>query len=92
MTPRQVVGMTLASVTLLGVAGGVLGIPIGVTAHRLILDNLGTFALPESMKDVWSAAELAGLALVGVVIALLGALLPARSAARLPVAAVLHTE
>ena len=92
MTPRQVVGMTLASMTLLGVAGGLLGIPIGVTAHRLILDNLGTFALPESMKDVWSAAELAGLALVGVVIALLGALLPARSAARLPVAAVLHTE
>jgi putative ABC transport system permease protein len=92
MTPRQVVGMTLASVAVLGVAGGLLGVPIGITAHRLIVDNLGTLVLPESMKDIWSVAQLAGLALVGVVIALLGALLPARSAARLPVAAVLHTE
>jgi len=92
MTPRQVVGMTLASVAVLGAAGGLLGVPIGIIAHRLIVDNLGTLVLPESMKDIWSAAQLAGLALVGVVIALLGALLPARSAARLPVAAVLHTE
>lgn len=92
MTPRQVTGMVLASVVALGMAGGLLGIPIGMAAHRLILDNLGTLALPPAWKDVWSAPPLAGMALAGVAIAVLGALPPARSAARLPVAAVLHTE
>jgi putative ABC transport system permease protein len=47
---------------------------------------------PESMKDVWQAPQLAGLALAGVVIAVLGALVPARSAARLTIATVLHNE
>ncbi|MFI9587909.1 hypothetical protein ACIHCQ_40335 [Streptomyces sp. NPDC052236] len=38
------------------------------------------------------APQLAGLALTGVVIAVLGALIPARSAARLTIARVLHNE
>jgi putative ABC transport system permease protein len=72
--------------------GGLLGIPVGVAAHRLILDHLGTMALPPAWKNVWSVPELAAMALAGVLIAVLGALPPARTAARLPVAAVLHTE
>ncbi|WP_412541299.1 FtsX-like permease family protein [Longispora sp. K20-0274] len=92
MTPRQVVTMTVASVAGLGVVGGLLGIPLGIIAHRLIVDNVGVVAFPESMKDVWHAPQLAGLALAGLAIAVLGALIPARSAARATIATVLHTE
>ncbi|WP_323373402.1 ABC transporter permease [Plantactinospora alkalitolerans] len=92
MTPRQVVVMTVTSVAALGVVGGLSGIPLGIVAHRLIVDNVAVVAFPESMKDVWHPPQLALLALAGVVIAVLGALVPARSAARLPIARVLHHE
>src|SRR5262249_46205124 len=92
MTPRQVTSMTLASVTALGVVSGIAGIPLGIAAHRLIVDNVVAVVFTESMKDVWHAPELVGLALAGVVIAILGALVPARSAARLTIAEVLHNE
>ncbi|MFJ7265300.1 FtsX-like permease family protein [Streptomyces sp. NPDC099050] len=92
MTPRQVVAMTVTSVTGLGLVGGLLGIPLGIVAHRLVVDNVGIVAFPESMKDVWHAPQLAGMLCAGVAIAVLGALVPARSAARMTIAAALHTE
>ncbi|MGW1773432.1 ABC transporter permease [Streptomyces sp. NPDC002104] len=92
MTPRQVVVMTVTSVTGLGLAGGLLGIPFGIAAHRLVVDNVGIVAFPESMKDVWHAPQLAAMLCAGVAIAVLGALIPARSAARMTIAAALHTE
>ncbi|MFC9294964.1 FtsX-like permease family protein [Streptomyces sp. NPDC057011] len=92
MTPRQVVVMTVTSVAGLGVAGGLLGIPLGMLAHRLVVDNVGVLEFPESMKDVWHVPELAAMLLAGVAIAVLGALVPARSAARMTIASVLHTE
>lgn len=92
MTPRQVMAMTVTSVTALGAVGGLLGIPFGMAAHRLLVDNVGYVVFPESMKDVWDAPDLAGLALAGIVIAVLGALIPAHSAARLTIARVLHNE
>ncbi|MEU0387313.1 ABC transporter permease [Streptomyces chartreusis] len=92
MTPRQVVAMTVTSVAGLGLVAGVVGIPLGMVGHRLIVDHVGIVAFPESMKDVWHAPQLAGLALAGVTIAVLGALLPARSAARMTIAKVLHNE
>ncbi|MFD9303525.1 ABC transporter permease [Streptomyces sp. NPDC060048] len=92
MTPRQVVAMTVTSVTGLGLVGGVLGIPFGMLAHRLVVDNVGIVAFPESMKDVWHAPQLAAMLCAGVAIAVLGALVPARSAARMTIAAALHTE
>ncbi|WP_425413064.1 FtsX-like permease family protein [Micromonospora citrea] len=92
MTPRQVVAMTLTSVTALGVIAGLLGIPLGIAAHRLLVDNVGIVSFPESMKDVWHAPQLVGLGLAGVAIAVLGAFVPARSAARLTIATVLHNE
>jgi putative ABC transport system permease protein len=92
MTPRQVVAMVLGSVAALGAGGGLLGVPLGIATHRLIVDHLGTLALPPAWKEVWSAPELVAMMLAGVLIAVLGAALPARAAARLPVAAVLHTE
>ncbi|MEG3626481.1 FtsX-like permease family protein [Streptomyces poriticola] len=92
MTPRQVVVMTVTSVAGLGVVGGLLGIPLGITAHRLIVDNVGVVDFPAYMKDVWHAPQLAAVLLAGVAIAVLGALVPARSAARMTIASVLHTE
>ena len=62
-----------------GVAGGVLGIPLGVVAHRYIVpraaDAAGV-AIPHSVLEVWQAPTLALMGLAGVVIALLGALGP----------------
>jgi putative ABC transport system permease protein len=42
--------------------------------------------------DVWHAPTLALLGIAGVLIALVGALVPARRAARLRIAEVLHNE
>ncbi|MGR4879593.1 FtsX-like permease family protein [Streptomyces sp. LARHCF249] len=92
MTPRQVVAMTVTSVAGLGAVGGLLGVPLGVLAHRLVVDNIGVIEFPESMKDVWHAPQLAATLLAGVAIAVIGALVPARSAARTTIASVLHTE
>jgi ABC-type lipoprotein release transport system permease subunit len=95
MTPRQVVAMVLTSMALVGVAGGLLGIPLGVLAHRFIVPAAAESSrvqLPDWVLNVWPAPTLALLALAGLVIALLGALVPARGAARLTIAEVLHNE
>ncbi|GAA1865675.1 ABC transporter permease [Asanoa iriomotensis] len=95
MTPRQVVTMVLSSMLVVGLAGGLLGIPLGVLAHRFILPqaaDASQVSLPSSVMAVWHAPTLALLALSGVVIALLGALVPAGGAARLTIAEVLHNE
>ncbi|MFE6056607.1 ABC transporter permease [Kitasatospora sp. NPDC056446] len=92
MTPRQVVAMTVTSVAWQGVVSGIVGIPLGILVHRLIVEHVRIIAFTESQIDVWGAPMLAALALSGVAIAVLGALVPARSAARLPIAEVLHNE
>ncbi|MER7674905.1 FtsX-like permease family protein [Kitasatospora sp. NPDC096128] len=92
MTPRQVVVMTVTSVAWQGVASGIIGIPVGILVHRLIVEHVRIIAFTDSMIDVWGAPLLTALALAGVAIAVLGALVPARSAARLPIAEVLHNE
>jgi len=48
--------------------------------------------VPDFMLDVYPPQLLVLLVLAGVVIAALGALLPARSAARATIAEVLHNE
>ncbi|MCL7379701.1 ABC transporter permease [Streptomyces sp. 35G-GA-8] len=95
MTPRQVSVMVVTSMAALGAVGGALGIPAGIGAYELIIPAMTDAAdvsLPASMTDVWQASVLAPLALTGIVIAALGALVPARSAARLTIAKVLHNE
>ncbi|MFI6449484.1 ABC transporter permease [Kitasatospora sp. NPDC050543] len=92
MTPRQVVAMTVTSVAWQGAVSGIIGIPVGIAAHRLIVEHVRIMDFPEGMIDVWGAPLLTGLALAGVAIAVLGALVPARSAARLPIAEVLRNE
>ena len=95
MTPRQVTVMTVTSMAALGVVGSLLGVPLGILAHRLVVPAMANpvgIDLPSSMLDVWHPATLGLLATVGVAIAVLGALLPARSAARLTIAEVLRSE
>ncbi|MEU8924020.1 FtsX-like permease family protein [Kitasatospora sp. NPDC048545] len=92
MTPRQVVTMTITSVAWQGAVSAVIGVPAGILAHRLLVENVASIVFPESTIDVWDALPLTGLAFAGVAIAVLGALVPARSAARLPIAEVLHNE
>nr|WP_311132508.1 ABC transporter permease [Nonomuraea gerenzanensis] len=95
MTPRQVTAMMVTSMAAIGAAGGLLGIPVGVLAHRLVVPAMADaagVALPAFMVEVWRAPLLALLTLAGVVIAVLGAFVPARSAARLTIATVLHHE
>jgi len=80
---------------LVGAIGGALGIPLGMLAHRYVIPaaaESARVAIPQSVMDIWYAPTLAVLALAGVAIALLGALVPARGAARLPIAEVLHNE
>ncbi|MHA5049289.1 ABC transporter permease [Streptomyces sp. SD15] len=95
MTPRQVTGMMVTSMTVLGAIGSVLGIPLGILGHHLVVPRMADavdITLPPYMTDVWQAPTLSALALAGVAIALIGALVPARSAARLTIAEVLHNE
>jgi putative ABC transport system permease protein len=95
MTPRQVTVMMVTSMGALGVVGGLLGLPLGVGVHRLVLAAMMRAAQSEVFDfvlNVYRAPMLAVLTLAGIAIAVLGALLPARSAARTPIATVLHNE
>jgi len=95
MTPLQVLAMVAASAVVLGSVGGVLGLPVGVSVHRALMQALGSVGgndMPESVLRVFSAPGLILLALAGVAVALVGSLLPARWAARTRVAEVLHSE
>ncbi|MGW3200715.1 ABC transporter permease [Streptomyces sp. NPDC001118] len=95
MTPRQVTVMTVTSMAVLGVIGSVLGVPLGIAAYEVVVPRMAAgidLTLPSYMTDVWHAPKPAGLALAGLVIAVVGALVPARRAARLTVAEVLHNE
>ncbi|MGN9840951.1 ABC transporter permease [Nonomuraea sp. H19] len=95
MTPRQVTVMVVTSMAALGAVGGLVSVPIGITAHRLTvlaMTEAASIVFPPALFDVWRVPVLALLALAGVAIAVLGAFVPARSAARLTIANVLHNE
>lgn len=95
MTPRQVTVMTVTSMAVLGAVGSLLGVPLGIVAYELVIPRMAAgvdITLPSYMTDVWHAPALAGSALAGLVIAVMGAFVPARRAARLTVAEVLHGE
>lgn len=95
MTPRQVIAMVVTSVVVTGLLGGALGVPLGVALHGWVIPAMGHSAgleLPDSVLAVYHAAELTLLALGGLLIAVLGALLPASWAARARTATALRTE
>lgn len=96
MMPRQVILMVLTSVAALGLMGAVIGIPAGIGLHRYIITVMGQIAtatgIPDSFFQVFGIRLLAALAAAGVLIAIVGALLPARWAAYHRIAAVLQAE
>ncbi|TDW90095.1 putative ABC transport system permease protein [Kribbella pratensis] len=95
MTPAQVTLMVVTSMIALGAVGGLLGIPVGIVAHRLVVPAMANGAqieLPDFMLEVYPAGLLALLVLAGIVISAAGAYFPARTAARTTIAEVLHNE
>ncbi|QQM46002.1 ABC transporter permease [Streptomyces liliifuscus] len=95
MSPRQTVGLVLASVAGIGVLGGLVGVPAGFALHGIVLPVMGRAAgtnLPPSVLDVYVPWQLVLLALAGIAIAMLGALLPAGWAAKARTAVALRTE
>ncbi|WP_329112597.1 ABC transporter permease [Streptomyces sp. NBC_01353] len=95
MTPRQVIAMVVTSMAALGAIGGLIGVPLGMVAHRVVVPLVAEAALvtlPSSVLDVWAAPTLALLALAGVTLAVIGALIPARRAARLTISEALRGE
>ena len=96
MAPRQVVGMVIASVVLLGLGAGVVGIPLGLLLHAKVISLMAQAAsgtnIPPSFFDLINHAELPLLALAGVVIAAPGAWMPAQRAASSRVVDVLQAE
>lgn len=95
MAPRQTVAMVLTSVGWIGAAAGLLGVPAGVALHAYVLPVMGEAAgtrIPSADLAVYHVSQLALLGCGGLVIATLGAVLPAAWAARTPTARSLRTE
>jgi putative ABC transport system permease protein len=95
MTPRQTIAMVICWVAGTGLVAGVVAVPAGVAVHRYVLPVMAHAAatnLPSSYLSVYRPAELALLALAGLVIAVVGAMLPASWAAGARTASVLRAE
>jgi putative ABC transport system permease protein len=94
-TPRQVRLTVVSSMVAIGLLGGVLAVPLGMLLHRSILRAIATAAgtgLPHDVTAVFQPLELAALAAAGIVLAVLGALIPAGWAARTSAATALRAE
>ena len=95
MTPRQTIAMVVCWVAGTGLVAGVLAVPAGILVHRVVLPIMASaadLALPPSFLSVYGGWEMVGLALAGIGIAVLGALVPAGWAARIRTATALHAE
>jgi putative ABC transport system permease protein len=95
MSPRQTLSLVLASVAVIGVIGGLLGVPAGYALHHVVMPVMGRAvgtSLPSLVLDVYGPFQLLLPGLGGVVIAMLGALIPAGWAARARTATALRTE
>ena len=95
MTPRQLIAMLLTSMGVIGVLGGVVGVPLGIGVHRLVVPAMvhsGQVEVPDFLLNVFDGQLVVGLGLAAIAIAVLGAIIPARSAAWSPIAEVLRSE
>ncbi|WP_181801595.1 ABC transporter permease [Streptomyces shenzhenensis] len=95
MSPRQILSLVLASVAVIGVIGGLLGVAAGYALHHVVMPVMGRAvgtSLPSPVLDVYGPFRLLLLGLGGVVIAMLGTLIPAGWAARARTATALRTE
>jgi putative ABC transport system permease protein len=95
MTPRQLLTMVMTSSAVLGLIGGLVAMPLGVRTYRGLMNQLAQQIgnrPPSFAFDVLHPATLYPLGVMGLAIALAGAFLPARRAARSRVAAILRSE
>jgi putative ABC transport system permease protein len=95
MTPRQTIAMVIASVVVTGLIGGAIGAPAGVALQRTIVNQMALstgYNLPASVIDVYQPLQLILFGLGGLLIAVVGALLPAIWAAGTRTATALRTE
>ncbi|MFF8382087.1 ABC transporter permease [Streptomyces kanasensis] len=95
MSPRQTMSLVLAPVSAIGAIGGLMGVPAGCALHGFVMPVMGRAVgtgLPSPVLDVYAPVQLLLLGLGGVVIAVLGALVPAGWAARARTATALRTE
>jgi putative ABC transport system permease protein len=96
MTPGQVSSMVTTSAAVLGLVGAALGIPAGIALYRYLIDAMAHLAGFSVSSDTFISAidpaRLMLVALAGVLVAVLGAILPARWAARTSVVGVLNLE
>ncbi len=96
MTPRQVSTMVTASAVALGAAGALLGVPAGVVLYNYLIEamahvsnfNVSTSVIIAEINPM----QLVAVGVAGVLVAILGASLPARWAARTSVVNVLNLE
>jgi putative ABC transport system permease protein len=87
--------MVITSVAGIGLLAGVVGVPLGIALHDLIVPEMGSAAgthVPHADLAVYHAPQIALLALAGLLIATAGALLPATWTARTSTATSLRTE
>jgi len=95
MTPRQTIAMVVCSVAGIGLVAGLIAIPAGIAVHNYVLPVMGHAAqtdVPPSVLNVYHPWEVVLLALAGLAIAVVGALLPAGWAARTRTAFALRAE
>ncbi|MEV0458716.1 ABC transporter permease [Catellatospora methionotrophica] len=95
MTPRQVRVMVITSMVGLGLLAGVVAVPLGIALHHAvipIMSEAASTALPRSAMEVYQPGVLVLLGGAGILLAVLGALLPAGWAARTRVATALRAE
>ncbi|MFI9360894.1 FtsX-like permease family protein [Kitasatospora sp. NPDC053057] len=95
MSPRQTIGMVLTSVCGSGLVAGLIGVPIGIAVHHLVMPAMARAAgigVPDVDLTVFAPSVVGPLILGGLVLALVGALLPATWAARTRTVTALRTE
>jgi putative ABC transport system permease protein len=84
MTPRQTITMVVCSVIPPALGAAIIALPIAIVIHAATVSAIGSAAgtgIPADIVNIYSAAELALLALAGLAVAGAGALLPASWAA-----------
>jgi putative ABC transport system permease protein len=95
MSPRQLLTMVMTASAVLGVIGGLVAMPLGVrTYHELmtqLAQQIGNRPPPFAF-DVLYPTTLYPLGVMGLAIALAGAVFPARRAARSQAATILRSE
>jgi putative ABC transport system permease protein len=95
MTPRQTIAMVMCWVVGPAIVAAVIAVPIALNLHSATITAMGNAAytaLPATIGDVYHPVEIVALAASGLVIAALGALLPASWAARARTATALRAE